>query len=169
MTNPSQGHLAIDQGWKGWGAMLAGTFQGTLVSVSAASRLVERLKAFDRRVAYQNRNVLALEARGNQVIQGLMDVFWRAICSREDRKKAGGKRLTAECSYVYALISENYRRIFEHANEDLRRLPIRYRELQLLTDMIAGMTDSFAVTLYENLRERGILRATDGKSSDPEV
>jgi dGTPase len=36
---------------------------------------------------------------------------------------------------------------------DREALPVRYRELQLLTDMIAGMTDQFALDLYKDLKE----------------
>ena len=57
---------------------------------------------------------------------------------------------------AYGRISENYKRVFEgrlqntvHKDTDL---PIRYRELQLLTDMISGMTDQFAMDLYNELR-----------------
>jgi dGTPase len=31
-------------------------------------------------------------------------------------------------------------------------MPLRYREAQLLTDMIAGMTDSYAVAMCDELR-----------------
>lgn len=32
------------------------------------------------------------------------------------------------------------------------RMPTRYKEAQLLTDMISGMTDKFAVDLFSELR-----------------
>jgi dGTPase len=45
-------------------------------------------------------------------------------------------------------ISENYRRI---AEAPTNRMPMRYRELQLITDMISGMSDSFALSLRRPL------------------
>jgi dGTPase len=32
-------------------------------------------------------------------------------------------------------------------------MPVRYKELQLMTDMISGMTDSFALSLLEDLKK----------------
>ena len=32
------------------------------------------------------------------------------------------------------------------------KMPMRYRELQLVTDMISGMSDSFAIALHDDLR-----------------
>ncbi len=141
-------------------AILKGRFEGDLISASRASLLSKSLKKFDRRVAYNHRNVLGLEARGAKVIHELMDVFWRAICDRADRQKPVGPRLSAESAYVYALISENYRRVFESPNVPVQ--PVLYGELQLLTDMIAGMTDSFAMSLHQEFASRGLLRVAAG-------
>lgn len=57
----------------------------------------------------------------------------------------------------YSRISENYRRIFEnkfHGYHENVNLPIRYRELQLLTDMVSGMTDQFCLDLFSDLDRR---------------
>lgn len=51
--------------------------------------------------------------------------------------------------YAYGRISENYRRIFEDENNDL---PQRYKEAQLLSDAISGMTDSYVITLHDELK-----------------
>jgi len=34
-------------------------------------------------------------------------------------------------------------------------MPLRYREAQLLTDMVSGMTDSFAVRSWQQIQEAG--------------
>ena len=65
---------------------------------------------------------------------------------------------------MYTRISENYRRAFEATTpvaQSGQLMPIRYRECQLLTDMIAGMTDRFAVSLYDDFREQGLVRSAD--------
>ncbi|WP_411282276.1 dGTP triphosphohydrolase [Gemmatimonas sp.] len=146
-------------------SMLNGTFTGDLMSASRAALLTRQLKEFDLRVAYRNREVLRLEAHGSEVIHSLMDVFWRAIISRKKPDDPSSERTTAEATYVYARISENYRRAFEAKGAYLPStpsMPLRYRECQLLTDMIAGMTDRFAVSLYEDLRSQGIVRPAQG-------
>lgn len=77
-----------------------------------------------------------------------MDMFWSAIVDRKDAGDLASKRPPLP-GYVYSRISENYRRI---AEAPTNRMPMRYRELQLITDMISGMSDSFALSLYEDLR-----------------
>ena len=83
--------------------------------------------------------------------------FGLALPSVRALKNFDSPRTTPFARYAYGRISENYRRVFEGrvpcAVGGESPLPIRYRELQLLTDMIAGMTDQFAVDLHRELRE----------------
>ena len=89
-----------------------------------------------------------------------LDLQMRQMLVNPDRQKPVGPRLSAESAYVYALISENYRRVFESPNVPVQ--PVLYGELQLLTDMIAGMTDSFAMSLHQEFASRGLLRVAAG-------
>lgn len=132
-------------------------FETDLISASKAARFAEALKEFDSLHAYRNYRVRGLELEGFNVINGLMDFLWRGITEREDFSDLSSKRTTPFASYVYSRISENYRRVFEQTSLNRYRtddpsLPIRYRELQLLTDMVSGMTDEYAVDLYNELR-----------------
>ena len=79
-----------------------------------------------------------------------MDAMWDAIIDREDFGDGGSRRRTPRSSYVYSLISDSYRWHFERKDES--PLPIRYKEMQLLTDMISGMTDGYAVDLCKKIR-----------------
>lgn len=138
------------------GKLLRGTFKGDLIKASEAATLARRLKNFDYAVAYRHRSVLGIELEGFRIIQSLMDAFWNAIISRDNRDASTeNKRSSPSSAYVYGVISENYRRIFESKENSL---PIRYREAQLLCDMIAGMTDSYAVALHKDFVDRGILK-----------
>ena len=47
-------------------------------------------------------------------------------------------------------------------DEDNNGLPIRYRELQLLTDMMSGMTDGFAIELYNDLKRFNVGASANG-------
>jgi dGTPase len=130
-------------------ALLDGSFSSDLVTESRAKFLVKRLKAFAFSNAYKHRSVLEVELTGANTIHGLMDILWYAIQTRTDPANIGSERSDPFANYVYTRISENYRRVCESASN---LMPIRYRELQLLTDMISGMTDSFAMSLYAELR-----------------
>jgi dGTPase len=140
----------------------AGTVAVPLLEKSTAETLRKTLKSFSFMHAYKHRSVLEVELQGYNVIRGLMDFFWAAILDREDPKKPESDRKRPFTKYVYGRISENYRRIFENPSSIDSGLPMRYRECILLTDMISGMTDSYAVNLYEELL--GLKGAFDPKT-----
>ena len=114
------------------------------------SKLCEGLKRFARSYAYQSTGVLELEVEGATVIRTLMDAMWEAIIDREQFGNGGSRRRSPRSSYVYSLISDSYRWHFERKDEST--LQIRYKEMQLLTDMISGMTDGYAVDLCKRIR-----------------
>lgn len=129
-------------------AILAGEFDKELMAVSKADKLWASLKSFAKQHVYSHRKVLEVELEGHRTIHALMDMFWAAITDRADATDLSSRRPPLS-GYVYSLISENYRRVAEGPNN---RMPMRYRELQLVTDMISGMSDSFAIALHEDLR-----------------
>lgn len=128
--------------------IMGGTFKQDLISASRVKRLRKTLINFDKAHAYRHRSVLALELDGFNALQSLMDMLWLGITDRESYSEPASKRNTPFAAYAYGRISENYRRIFE---KGASHLPIRYREMQLLTDMISGMTDSYALELCKEL------------------
>jgi dGTPase len=139
-----------DTFWANREAILVGEFERDLVRGSRCATLCKALKTFDRRHAYRHRSVLQLELAGYQAIQRVMDHFWKAIAVRNDPDDLGSERSDPFANYVYNKISENYRRI---ALSPSNTMPLRYREIQLMTDMISGMTDHFVMTLERELRE----------------
>lgn len=126
-----------------------GKLDRELIEYSRSAALRDRLKDFDKKHAYVHRTVLEVELQGFNTITGLMDFLWDAIQNRKDVGDVKSKRSTPFASYAYNRISENYRRVFEDPRNPM---PIRYKELQLLTDMISGMTDSFAMSLHKELK-----------------
>jgi dGTPase len=93
---------------------------------------------------------------GYNKINRLLDFLWMGINQREDYFGLDSKRITPFAAYVYSRISKNYRRVFEGSviryHTDVEQ-PIRYKEMQLLTDMISGMTDRFCIELCNDLTE----------------
>lgn len=135
-------------------AILRGEFGSELIKSSKASALCKALKNFDRENAFSHKSVLEIELNGYNVINRLMDFLWIGISQREDFNDVGSARTSPFSAYVYSRISKNYRRVFEgnvtryHADDGL---PIRYKEMQLLTDMVSGMTDRFCIDLHDDL------------------
>lgn len=133
--------------------ILKGSLGSSLLENSSACDFCNKLKEFSLSHAYRHRSVLEVELKGFNVINELMNFFWAAIVDRKELNDLGSSRNHPFTRYVYQRISENYRRVFENPTDKDSGLPIRYRECLLLTDMISGMTDSFAVSLYEELNE----------------
>lgn len=127
-----------------------------LISHSKGSSLCTALKTFDRTCGYQHRSVLQLELKGSNYIQNLMDMLWIGIHGHQTRHQqiveSGHNHYLSNTPfgrYAYGTLSENYRRIFE---DPKNTLPTLYKEAQLLTDAIAGMTDSYLMRLHDELK-----------------
>ncbi|MCR9845939.1 dGTP triphosphohydrolase [Vibrio antiquarius] len=120
-----------------------------LMSLSIASELCDALKDFDLKWGYKNKSVLKLELEGHGYIQGLMDMLWVGIHGKLDSDDPKDSS-TPFGKYAYGRISENYRRVFEDEDNDL---PDAYKEAQLLTDAISGMTDSYLIDLHDELKQ----------------
>lgn len=140
---------AIDAFGENQKTLISGEFKGTLLGASRCEKLRSNLKEFSLRHGYRHKTVLEVELSGYNVIHDLLDIFWSAIIDRDLPAETNSKRSQPFPAYVYTRISENYRRIFEDSGST--DLPLRYRECLLLTDMISGMTDSFAVDLRNEL------------------
>ncbi|WP_416463098.1 dGTP triphosphohydrolase [Sphingomonas sp. VDB2] len=132
-------------------SIMNGKFNGDLIGSSAAKLACKGLKDFSFKHAFIHRSVLAIELQGYNVIHSLMDMMWGAIAARGDPLVVDARDSEANVfqRYVYNRISENYRRIFESKNN---HLPLNYKRSQLLADMISGMTDSYAVSLEQELK-----------------
>ncbi|WIH19329.1 dGTP triphosphohydrolase [Photobacterium damselae] len=119
-----------------------------LMSLSKGKALCKALKKFDKKWGYRNKSVLKLELEGCNYIQELMSMLWIGIHGKlnDDNKHESD---TPFGKYAYEKISENYRRVFEDKSNDL---PVPYKESQLLTDAISGMTDSYLIALHTELK-----------------
>ncbi|GAF95905.1 unnamed protein product, partial [marine sediment metagenome] len=103
---------------------------------------------------------LLLEVMARRVIHDLMDIFWEGASKKQDNPTRFEKE-------IYKLMSENYRTVFENAQNPPKvlneyravwnesrgktKLPENYCCMQLVTDYICGMTDTFACTLHRQL------------------
>lgn len=112
------------------------------------------LKGIARQYAFNNPAVLRMETMGAEAVDGLMTAFWDAINDRKpkDFDDLNAKRRGAKNKYVFALISQNYLEDAIRSAGGGIAGSIRYRELRLLTDMLSGMTDSFAIKLWNDIK-----------------
>lgn len=129
--------------------ILSNEHKTSLIEASKANFLVDRLVYLARTRAYSHKSVLEIELKGYNILQELMDMLWYGISHRESFGDLDGKRKSPYAKFIYGRISENYRRVFQENKENL---PVAYKEAQLLTDMVAGMTDTFAIDLHAELK-----------------
>ncbi len=138
--------------------IMRGAFGDELVKAGPAAPLVKACKRIGREHVYCAAEVLRLEIMGERVLHDLMDDFWSAASAWTPDwiGSDGAVRTTSTAAKIYALLSKNYRAVFEHAvataPDEAHRL---YARLQLVTDNIAGMTDTYACTLHRRLRNAG--------------
>ncbi|WP_256213349.1 deoxyguanosinetriphosphate triphosphohydrolase family protein [Sphingobium sp. YR768] len=117
--------------------------------------LCDVMKDIAKKYAFANPAVLRSEAIGAAAIDGLMTIFWSAIQNRKKPEDLMSRRVEARDSYAFSLISPNYLEVAcreaKATNGDGRVR--RYHELRLLTDMISGMTDGFAINTWQKLSD----------------
>lgn len=117
------------------------------------SALCNFLKDIAKDHAFSSSSVLRSEAIGAEAINDILSFFWSAIRDREEIRDIKSRRSTAASKFAWSLVSPNY--IEEAARcirDDTSLQGIRYAEMRLLTDMVAGMTDTFAMKLWQDIK-----------------
>jgi len=89
---------------------------------------------------------------GRKVISDLLDCYWEAAKSFKP-----GEKLAGFPGKAYGLISTNYRHIFERnlVQANILEIPANYFRMQLVTDQVSGMTDSYACSVHRELMNVG--------------
>lgn len=124
--------------------IIRGDYHRELFRDSSAAPLMTACKAITKQRVVTSDAIVRLELMGRRIIHDLMDLYWDGIGS------ADGIPVSGIARKVYNLMSPNYRRVFE-AEIDSGRFPARYCQLQLITDSICGMTDTFACSFHRQL------------------
>ncbi|QDD89406.1 dGTP triphosphohydrolase [Pseudomonas oryzihabitans] len=118
-------------------------FDGILKETQAAS-FCKALKKFDFTYGFRHKSVLELELKGHTYIHTMMDMLWVAVHGNQEKAYDS---ITPFGKYAFSRISESYRRIFKEDNG----LSQSYKEAQLITDAVSGMTDSYLISLHDEL------------------
>ncbi|MDL2268170.1 dNTP triphosphohydrolase [Desulfovibrio sp. OttesenSCG-928-G15] len=114
-------------------------FDDELIKQSKSAQLREVFSSIGE-ICFRNELVIKRELLGNTVLNYLLKEFIECSISQEhkDIKTTKGK--------LYTLISDRFRYISENSKDDST-----YNKLLMVTDFISGMTDSYAVNLYNGL------------------
>lgn len=128
-------------------SIMNGSFDDDLSDVCKASSLIKACKSIGFEYVYQMKSTVKLEILGRSIIHDLMSLFWDAVKNYNGSPLKGGF-----AGRLYSVLSYDYRMVFEEAyasadSEETRQ----YARIQLVTDYVCGMTDSFACQLHKEL------------------
>lgn len=122
-----------------------GDFKDSLIARTPSYNDYKRLKTLAQERVYTNERVLQIEYVGYQAIGGLLEIYSSAVLSKNPTPK--DKKLRQLFPMQQLQFSEQQHSTHEECLDSL--LP--YQRLLAVTDYISGMTDSYAVDLYQKL------------------
>ena len=121
--------------------IISGEFDQELISQVKSSPYLEKIKELSIQKVYGAHEVIEVEAAGYEVLGGLLEFLVEAVedtALRRDDTSARSKKLLQ-------LIPGQFLGPGRRVSQD------RYTRVQKITDFIAGMTDSYAMTFYRKL------------------
>lgn len=124
-------------------SIMTGKLENEIIDVSNASDIRKAYKELQYKV-FDDKNILKKEIAGWEAIYGLLRILVKA--SRSENFKIDGN--TYE-SRIFKLISSSHRFIYENIEKYSNN---EYKKLQMITDFISGMTDTYAINLYQELK-----------------
>ncbi len=122
-----------------YNGLMDGTFDKELTACISLSKEFAAFKDLAKCKVYTARPVVEIEACGFEVISGLLDLFHNAIYIKANNLEKGKVRARTLLGLMPGI------------DRDLTNLS-SYERTLLATDFVSGMTDSFAVELYQRVR-----------------
>lgn len=123
--------------------------------------VTEALKKFTKRYILSQRDIQKAELTGHKVITGLLDILTSYVCHpdksfRDKVKNVISKSILKVCIHEQNPNQEKVINGYLRTTaDDLFNIDINvlgeYQKLRLVVDFVSGMTDKFAVTLYQEL------------------
>lgn len=130
--------------------IMEGNFHGELIKESSSKDVVSCLKKeLGAKRIYSTPSNLKLELMGRQIIQDLMSLFWEGAQSIDDVGEIQGRSFGAKLARLF---SDNYLNVYRNSRQNNPSVPSDYHRLQLVTDYVCGMTDTFAKKLHSELK-----------------
>lgn len=123
-------------------AMLAGEFDQALTSKIPSATALDVIAEVSVRKIYRSKLVLEKEAAGYQVLEGLLEVFSKAL----NHKFYQTDLYSGKDKSILRLLPEDFP--LEGWDSSINPYPM----LRFLMDFIAGMTDKYALNLYRRVK-----------------
>jgi dGTPase len=133
---------------KQYDSLMAGTYISELLMDGERKHLAKALTDIGKARIYRTPSNLKLELMGRKIIQDLMSLFWEGAQTLQTDPMIKTRKFPGK---IQALFSENYLSVFRESMKNCCDIPEPYHRLQLVTDYVCGMTDSFAKRLHAEL------------------
>lgn len=133
----------IDEFINSYEKIMTGEYKTDLLKKCKAVNLKEGLDSL-LSIVLKNKKIINIELAGWNVIEGLLQEYIPACL--DEKFKANSKTKEGR---LYLTISSSYRYLYENYNMYPHD---SYRRIQLITDFISGMTDNYALELYQKLK-----------------
>lgn len=133
----------VDSFQENYSKIMEGRLQDEIIDVSKAKDIRKAYKTLTN-IVFKNKSILKKEIAGWEAIYGLLKIFVNASIS--DKFKADGNNYE---SRLYNIISNSHRKVYEdiesYSNQE-------YKKIQLVVDFLSGMTDTYAINLFQELK-----------------
>lgn len=138
LTQQKMISAVIDSFLDNYDAIMKGEFHDELLSKSSVSDINKAFKELFNKKVLADRSINRLEIAGYQAIGGLLSLFVPAALEK------GGKKGSFS-NHIFNMISDEYRYINSKTKQS------NYDMIQLAVDYVSGMTDDFAIDMYQRL------------------
>lgn len=128
--------------------IMCGEFKEELIVCCSEGNLIRTLKKFAYKNVYLDSSILRVEIMGNEILTFFLKQFSEALLHYD----SSVYKINEIQSKYIALLSNNYLENYHDECAKLNDEEKVYYRLLLASDYIAGMTDTFAKTLYQQLR-----------------
>jgi dGTPase len=128
---------------KKYDLIMSGDLEAEIIDVSDAADIRAAYK-YLQYIVFDDKNIVKKEIAGWEAIYGLLKILVKASQSPNFKKDGN----TYE-SRIYKLISSSHRFVYEKVEKYDN---LEYKKLQMITDFVSGMTDTYAITLYQELK-----------------
>ncbi len=123
--------------------IMEGKLEDEIIDISDAKDIRKAYKNLQY-IVFDDRSILKKEIAGWEAIYGLLEIFVTA--SQSASFKSTGNNLE---SRLYKIISTSNRKVFEDVEKYDNS---EYKKLQLIVDFVSGMTDRYAIRLFQQLK-----------------
>lgn len=123
--------------------IMEGKLEDEIIDISDAKDIRKAYKNLQY-IVFDDKSILKKEIAGWEAIYGLLEIFVSA--SQSESFKSAGNNLE---SRLYKIISTSHRKVYEDVEKYSNS---EYKKLQLIVDFVSGMTDRYAIRLFQQLK-----------------